>query len=114
MPGGPLLKTQGHRLHYWGGANLVFAGKGASQAGPGVLALTAHDSAVCGVSSLPDVVRDTPLQVAAQIGFRQPYIGIWLPDGSVHEYTSSNGQTLTLVLAPEDGADLAQAPGIKP
>jgi hypothetical protein len=74
----------------------------------------AHDSAVCGVSSLPDVVRDTPLQVAAQIGFRQPYIGIWLPDGSVHEYTAPNGQTLTLVLAPEDGADLAKAPGIKP
>jgi phosphoglycerol transferase len=84
------------------------------QAGQAVLALMAHDSAVCGVSSLPDVVKDTPLQVAAQIGFRQPYIGIWLPDGSVHEYTSSNGQTLTLVLTPEDGADLAQAPGIEP
>lgn len=85
-----------------------------SKAGQVMLALMAHDSAVCGTSTLPDVVRNTPLQAAAQLGFRQPYIGIWLPDGSVHEYTAPNGQTVTVMLTPDDGAGIAQARGATP
>ena len=84
------------------------------QTGKGVLALMAHDSAVCGTSTLPDVVRNTPLQQAAQLGFRQPYIGIWLPDGSVHEFTAPHGQTLTLGLTPDNGLGIAQSQGGKP
>lgn len=61
----------------------------------------AHDSAVCGPSTLPNLARGTPFQEAASLGFRQPYISVWLPDGSVHEYTGTQGQTLTLGLKPE-------------
>lgn len=82
--------------------------------GPSLYAMMAHDSAVCGPSKLPHIVQGTPLKEAAQLGFRQPYIGIWLPDGSVKEYTAPNGQTLTLVLVPEDGAEITQARGIPP
>lgn len=69
--------------------------------GGDVVVVMAHDSAVCGPSTLPNLARGTPFQEAARLGFRQPYIGVWLPDGSVHEYTGTQGQTLTLGLKPE-------------
>jgi len=68
----------------------------------GLYVLMAHDSAVCGPSTLPDMAQGAPLTQAAQLGFRQPYIGLWLPDGQVHEYTAASGQTLTLLLTPEE------------
>ena len=63
--------------------------------------LVSHDSAVCGPSVLPGLTQGTPLQKAATLELRQPYVGIWTHDGQVHEYTAPAEQTLTVVLTPE-------------
>lgn len=68
-----------------------------------VYLLMAHDSAVCGNSMLPRIVRDSPLLQAAQLGFRQPYIGIRTPDGQTHELIGEPGQSLTVLLLPAEG-----------
>lgn len=70
------------------------------RAGPGLFMLLAHDSAVCGPSVLPAWVQGTALHQAAQLGFRQPYIGLRLPDGAVQEYSAPSGQSLTIALQP--------------
>lgn len=63
--------------------------------------LVAHDSAVCGHSPLPALMRGTAFEKAASLQLRQPYVGIWTHDGQVHEYTAPAEQTLTVVLQPQ-------------
>ena len=103
---GAELKTLAHRdtceeTSTLAQAQLKGAVKQALQAaGPGLSVLMAHDSAVCGASVLPDLFAGTPFRQAAQLGLRQPYIGLRLPDGTVHEYSAPSGQRLTVALKP--------------
>lgn len=48
-------------------------------------AVIAHDSAVCGESTLAEVFADTPFAQWDQLGLRQPYIAIMTEDGAIHE-----------------------------
>jgi len=70
------------------------------QAGSGLLVVVAHDSAVCGASVLPALFAGSPFTEATALGFRQPYIGLRLPDGSVHEFSGTQGHSLTVALMP--------------
>lgn len=53
----------------------------------GAFAVVAHDSAVCGKSSLKGIFQGGPLKNWQAIGFRAPYIGIISGSGEVKEFS---------------------------
>jgi hypothetical protein len=65
------------------------------------LAVVVHDSAFCLENVLAPVLADSPLSLAAKIGFREPYIGLIHADGRVLEYTGSPGGRLREILGVE-------------
>lgn len=65
------------------------------------LAIVVHDSGFCDGTALAPLFADTPLTLAPQIGFRQPYIGLVRGDGRVLEFTAPEATRLREVLTVE-------------
>jgi hypothetical protein len=63
-----------------------------------VLAILAHDSAACSNPDISAFFADTGLLKFWEIGYRQPYVGLIYPDGSIREHVGDTDQQIILMI----------------